>query len=709
MTYIAGSKTLLVSTICVLFHLVHSQSVYPAAQFRDPDYRERWNHDYRRGFTRRRGPFGIRPQSWSLEQTTMDPLSRFHYPGIRGSRNRRPIAVEADSHNGDSQADYGEHNSTEAQFVPIVQRRKLIRPRKPPIIPLQREEHMTPFRYSTNDGNYRQPTQVQHRQAEGTTTDGPRESTSEETSEAKSYVGLPGYWKPIRVPPYGYNYPRWYHVQRTNGAPEPDEKEEEQSIEEPPTTTDPPVTEGLTSYEDVTEGTTTEQAQKLLGLGYRPAPHPFPHHFPTHIPTHVTNHPPNVYPPPPPPPPPPHLPRPAAYPSTPAHPYREPPSTYPPSSPPSTAMDYHTWLRRQHELMVQSADEDEEVSTPPSPTTPLQPVETTETDCGLPDSLESPCFFSVIKLMGSAIERLPAIWKSAKLQEYLDNRHNRSLATTPAVVNTARPNIVQPTSAPTPRSSTAPISPSPESESANTLSTSETSTFFTNVNPSRQPQQFESSPFNTESTFIGPVRKRPPIVTQANRDDRRQHHSHHHQHHRQEQDRSEEQQRSASEVELTIRTHQENSGQQDEHERLKAGEVAGMVIGLVSLIATIVGCVTFLILKKPLATCEDPPFPTPEPTITSVQRTFPGGAMYSGEDELVDRAEESPPPPPGPYPPGHRKNLMQPIPEWSYSPASSIRLSFEEVNQAVQQQNQAPSRASMNVAADQRERPGGFI
>ena len=31
---------------------------------------------------------------------------RFHYPGIRGSRGRRPIAIETDSHNGHTQADY---------------------------------------------------------------------------------------------------------------------------------------------------------------------------------------------------------------------------------------------------------------------------------------------------------------------------------------------------------------------------------------------------------------------------------------------------------------------------------------------------------------------------------------------------------------------------------------------------------------------------
>ena len=95
-----------------------------------------------------------------------------------------------------------DYNSSESHFVPINVPRQLIRPRKPPLIPLHREDDkFYPFRYSTNN-NFPQSTTTT------STTETPG-SSSDETIETKNYIGMPGYWKPIRVPPYGYNYPRW--------------------------------------------------------------------------------------------------------------------------------------------------------------------------------------------------------------------------------------------------------------------------------------------------------------------------------------------------------------------------------------------------------------------------------------------------------------------------------------------------------------------
>lgn len=72
--------------------------------------------------------------------------------------------------------------SSENDFAQLMHRRKVLRPRRPPVIPLNRDDadvggasdqkedaqhsnaggrdkppEMIPFRYSTNNGNYRQP------------------------------------------------------------------------------------------------------------------------------------------------------------------------------------------------------------------------------------------------------------------------------------------------------------------------------------------------------------------------------------------------------------------------------------------------------------------------------------------------------------------------------------------------------------------------
>ncbi|OQR68167.1 hypothetical protein BIW11_04608 [Tropilaelaps mercedesae] len=673
-----------------------------------------------------------------------------------------------------------------------MQRRKLLRPRKPPVIPLnleepdgeahkvKNEEHentsredkerlsqIIPFRYSTNNGNYRQSSRSHLRATGGdeiSTTErlSAGGSRSDETTERKNYIGMPGYWKPIRVPPYGYNYPRWYHVQRTKGdipiLDDKDKNDEEQSIKErfsntgraelslsptaSATTGEPETSELTSSNEEPSEqdSTTTERAAHNLDLA----------NFRSHItlsPAFTTRFPGYRFPsglhsltagktsfPP-------HGRMPPGTSPTPASGNAGPPPFTLPSERP---MDYHTWLGTQNAMMAhlsEATNNEENEATkssapvPPQTTSTLANIDTVTLG---PTSLGSPT------MIFPTPPAPPGRPSTAEGVAQTPGNISPTYLSTPHRAPDASLAIPPPYSTSTQAAT--------HSGPPRGLSRSETATFYMNTKESEtlNPQ---GAMYGSQATFIGPP------------------HSDH-QKHVQASERSEEQQRSASEAIRSRYPHQqlpstdedsqpETPAQKDEQERLRAGEVAGMVIGIVSLIATLVGCVTFLVLKKPLTASDEPAYPSSESPITSPQRTCSGGvggAMFVSDVGHVtmampvgecDRPDEdsglSPPPPRLPghasiYHPSHgplpsrKGTLMQSIPEWSYSPASSIRLSFDEVHQAVEGQrkeresesgagskggessglrsSQAPSRAELNVALEQREPPtrsAGYI
>ncbi|XP_022645384.1 uncharacterized protein LOC111243698 isoform X1 [Varroa destructor] len=789
---------------------------YPLAQHKDGSGNPQSEFKQRRwssmvyprnpaAFRRRNGLFGVHKGPWE-DHTTIDPLSRFHYPGMRVNRRRRPIRPEDEPNRQQNTAQVATGTmSSEDHFSPLVQRRKLLRPRKPPVIPFNRDEsdgrgvdtasdeaqntnaddrgeqpHLIPFRYSTNNGYYRQPPRP-HVNPSGSDAPSTTEGLSDETTETKGYIDLPGYWKPIRVPPYGYNYPRWYHVQRTKGdaliSYDKEKNDEEQSIEEGfsnpgsvgllqgPTNETTKELETSKSSSSNEDSSTTEQATNSGSLNLR---------------SHVTLSP--AFPT-----------KSRGYPfqlglqgltsvrdglpsQRPRMPFEKPtfgPSGVAGSTPqPERPMDYQTWLRRHHgkmnHLTEPVTDEVSEVTTPSAPVL-------AQATSVLPHADEATL---APTSTASSTATFP-ISPSPSGRPITDENNGQTLVET--VTYSSPP--YRPFDSSRPESSSgypAIAKPIAEAGPPKVLSTSATSTFYTNIKEdgAANPQNRRH---NIQATFIGPVRHHKPGVTTM-----QPHESHHHQQQQQQQkkysqsfERSEEQQRSASQLEGVRSRYaypefpskvgedqSEGPAQADQQDRLRAGEVAGVVIGIVSLIATLVCCVIFLVLKKPLAASEEPAFSSPEPPITSLQRTFSGGvnrAMFVGDvnshgmgippvgdfDGADEDSRSSPPPPRPPsshtsllspahhgqsHTAGLKGTLMQSIPEWSYSPASSIRLSFDEVQQAVQGQRsgrdrdfgrgqrggeppgghngQALSRAEVNLAPEHREplaRPTGYI